>query len=601
AGPPSAAYRARKFVARNRPQVVAAGTVALTLVIGLVGTSVGLARAALARAEAERERQNALAAAETEKVARQAEAEQRKAAEAQTAAANAAKAFLQSVLVQGVPRRATPGRAADPSRTLRAALDWASKDIEGRFAGQPEIAADLRGTIGEAYHGLGAYPAAEGHLRAALNLSETAHGAAHPRTLSSLQYLAELYLDQGDWRTAEVLFKRALEGLEKALGPGHPGTLGCAHGLGTVYLATGDLGSAERLLDRVLAGAEKAPGPDHPDTLTAVFHLAIVYQEKGDTGSAERLLDRVLAGREKALGPDHPDTLASVNHLAKIYLDSGEYSRAEPLLLRALDGQRRVLGPDHPLTLSSVNNLAGLYWSTGRLDRSIPLFEDTLKRQRAVLGDEHPETLRMSANLGVNYKDAGRVAEGVPLLELAYAARAKHPAQLGWVGPELVAAYVKAGRPADAARVVGEGLAEARAKVKPGSPELGNVLAMSGKRLLPLDPAAAEPVLRECLELREKLNPKAWNTANARSLLGAALLLQGKPAEAEPLLVAGYAGLLADRANIPPMPAAQANLPDAADRLVELYAALGKPDEAKRWRAERAKYPFVAPPPRPAK
>ncbi|MBX9582312.1 MAG: hypothetical protein K2X87_18570, partial [Gemmataceae bacterium] len=110
--------------------------------------------------------------------------------------------------------------------------------------------------------------------------------------------------------------------------------------------------------------------------------------------------------------------------------------------------------------------------------------------------------------------------------------------------------------------------------------------------------AAAEPLLRECLELREKLAPGAWTTANAKSLLGGSLLLQGKAVEAEPLLAAGYAGLKADAANIPPVGAD--NLPDAADRLVELYVALNKPDEVKRWRAERATYPFVAPPPRPA-
>lgn len=42
-------------------------------------------------------------------------------------------------------------------------------------------------------------------------------------------------------------------------------------------------------------------------------------------------------------------------------------------------------------------------------------------------------------------------------------------------------------------------------------------------------------------------------------------------------------------------------IPDALDRLVELYRRWGKPDQARRWQAERAKYgPESAPPPRPA-
>ncbi len=39
AGPPSAAYRIRKFVRRNRGPVLAAGLVTLALLVGLIGTA----------------------------------------------------------------------------------------------------------------------------------------------------------------------------------------------------------------------------------------------------------------------------------------------------------------------------------------------------------------------------------------------------------------------------------------------------------------------------------------------------------------------------------------------------------------------------------
>jgi tetratricopeptide (TPR) repeat protein len=45
AGPPSASYRLRKFVRRNRPQVVAAGLVLLAMVAGIVGTTLGMQQA----------------------------------------------------------------------------------------------------------------------------------------------------------------------------------------------------------------------------------------------------------------------------------------------------------------------------------------------------------------------------------------------------------------------------------------------------------------------------------------------------------------------------------------------------------------------------
>ena len=47
---------------------------------------------------------------------------------------------------------------------------------------------------------------------------------------------------------------------------------------------------------------------------------------------------------------------------------------------------------------------------------------------------------------------------------------------------------------------------------------------------------------------------------------------------------------------IPPQGATR--IPDALDRLIELSTGTNKPDEAKKWRAERAKSPEVAPVPR---
>ena len=39
----------------------------------------------------------------------------------------------------------------------------------------------------------------------------------------------------------------------------------------------------------------------------------------------------------------------------------------------------------------------------------------------------------------------------------------------------------------------------------------------------------------------------------------------------------------------------EAEVAEALDRLIELYTATNKPDEVKKWRAERAKYPELAP------
>ena len=64
--------------------------------------------------------------------------------------------------------------------------------------------------------------------------------------------------------------------------------------------------------------------------------------------------------------------------------------------------------------------------------------------------------------------------------------------------------------------------------------------------------AEAESVLRESLAIRQKKQPNRWNTFNAQSMLGGALLGQKKYADAEPLLLAGYDGMKQRRQSIPP-------------------------------------------------
>ena len=44
-------------------------------------------------------------------------------------------------------------------------------------------------------------------------------------------------------------------------------------------------------------------------------------------------------------------------------------------------------------------------------------------------------------------------------------------------------------------------------------------------------------------------------------------------------------------------PQGSIRLPEALDRLIELSTATNKPDEVKKWQAERAKYPKDAPTP----
>jgi len=95
------------------------------------------------------------------------------------------------------------------------------------------------------------------------------------------------------------------------------------------------------------------------------------------------------------------------------------------------------------------------------------------------------------------------------------------------------------------------------------------------------DHAGAEAICNECLAIREQAGPADdWRRYVAMSLLGEALAGQRRRGEAEPLLVEGYE-------RMEPPKGAERHRRAALDRVIRLYEAWGKPEEAARYRSLR--------------
>jgi hypothetical protein len=170
------------------------------------------------------------------------------------------------------------------------------------------------------------------------------------------------------------------------------------------------------------------------------------------------------------------------------------------------------------------------------------------------------------------------------MLEQAHE-RGRGHAELAWVAETLAIRYEAAGQLDKAERLYRESSARARKEFGAEHLRTASALAMLGLNLLKQRKwAEAEPIIRECLEIRTKKDPNTWSTFNTKSMLGAVFLGQKKYPEAEPLLLAGYEGLKAQKAKIPPQ--GKPRLTEAAQRLVQLYEATGKKDEAAKWQKE---------------
>ena len=640
ARPPSAGYRLQKFIHRNKGQVIAASLVLAALLAGIVGTTLGLFEARRQATIADDEKVKAIAAAEKEQQARQREAER---AEGEKKAKDEAirnlefarkgNDILGSVFV-GLDPQADYRTVAELRNALRDNLTNAVKELDGSAIGDPLDMGAMQYRLGVSLMNLGEIQHAITVLTKARDTAQAQLGPDHPITLNSSCTLAICYVMAGQTDLALPLHKETLERRKVTLGPDHPQTLHSMHSLALGYRAAGQLDLALPLLKETLDRRKVTLGSDHADTLRSMYYLALGYKDAGQLDLALPLLKKALERMKDTLGPDNHDTIACMSGLAKGYVEIGQFDLALPLskdvlerrrarfgfdhhstlssmdnlaecyrqmgqpalavslYKEALERFRATAGPDHPSTLITMGNLALGYKVTGHLSLALPLYQETLERKRAKLGPDHPEVITSMNNLALGYDAAGQLDKALPILEEA--ARAIEKRQFRHMHaklilPNTIAAYEEARQyqKADEWRRKWLGFVREQAGIE--SPAYAGELLTWGLDLLKQQKwVEAEAVLRECLAIREKFQPDIWSTFNAQSLLGGSLLGQKKYTDAEPLLRKGYEGMKAREKSMPPR---SPRIPEALDRLIQFYTETNKPDEVKKWQAEKEKLP----------
>jgi tetratricopeptide (TPR) repeat protein len=396
AGPPSATYRLRKFVQRNRTVVTAAAALVAVLVIGIIGTSWGMLWAFAAEQQAIDARDTAQRnenEADKQRKAAVEQSGQRKRAED---AANAEKekalrkademlailGFLQDhVLAASRPRAQHLGLGVNT--TLQEAIDAAEPAIAVKFADKPIVEASVRNVLGLTYW-----------------------YAGHPRK-------------------AVPQFERAFALQKEHLSVNHPDRLQTTSNLGLIYLETGRAPDGLLLLQGVLEIRRKELGPDHLHSLISLDNLAEGYRILRQFDKALELNEEAYRRMLAVLGPDDPDTLIAMQNLAEARDAAGHREDAMALRKEALQRLTAVHGPDHQNTLKCKANLASAYRDHGETAAAIDLLEDVTRRSKTALGAEHPDTMRSMMELAESYQQTGQPDRALPLVDQVIKTRQK--------------------------------------------------------------------------------------------------------------------------------------------------------------------------------
>ena len=530
--------------------------------------------------------------------------------------------------------QASPEKQPDREMKIRTALDNAAEKIGDRFARQPLTEASVRETLGDTYNALGDFAAALKHYERAWALRKEHLGPEARPTLIAQNLVLRGLRQLARFDEAERLAGDALAQQLHALGRRDVITLETMAGLGAMRLEQGRHAEARGLLTEVLALRREVLGPEHLKTLQSMNNLAMCYSALGEEEAAIALSEESLAIRRRIYGPEHPFTLSLLNNLASSYSRSGAIEKASAVYREIYDIRKRVQGPDHPDTLNTLQNLGSDRVRQGLRDEAAELLLEAYAGLVRTLGAEHPQTTMPLMNLGVLRTEQGRFEEAEAYLRQCWDLRRKQLGPDHHLSADTATQFAEtighrgrteeaeaifrttlaqrtAAHGADGFRTLTTANAYGRFLLTQGRLEEGSALlldtanraiaalgmnhvmiadytadAMQGL-LLTHRAAAAEAlgsrVLAAIGQKRAGLSAR-W-LLEAR--LGAARLALGQTAEAEPALVAGYAGMERLRARFAPIDAVKF---DEVQRcLVELYTRQGRTSEVARWQALLAK------------
>ncbi|WP_108646466.1 toll/interleukin-1 receptor domain-containing protein [Polynucleobacter rarus] len=440
--------------------------------------------------------------------------------------------------------------------------------------------------LGNLLETLGRYDEAEPLLRRALAIREKVLGPEHPDTAKSLDNLGYLLGTLGRYHEAELLHNRALAISEKVFGPEHPDTASFLNNLGNLLTNLGRYEEAEPLYKRSQAINEKVLGPEHPSTGANVNNLGLLLTKLGRYEEAEPLLKRALLLTEKVLGSDHPDTTICFKNLGNLLTNLGRYEEAEPLLKRALLLTEKVLGSDHPDTASYLNSLGYLLTNLGRNNEAEPLFRRALAISEKVLGPDHPDTANYLNSLGYLLTNLGRNNEAESLFRKALAIREKvfgpKNSSVGNTLFGLAKCLIEQNRIDEYKESYLREIEMVKKIERIESTSLMTTFSTFGASLrnaIRLDEVA--PSLEKALDLAEKCQVTTGNEINTDLYaLGRVRLLHARYQESEVLFLRCLEiGDFIGNQEVKDM---------IKERLVELYQAWGRPEEADKHKDKEA-------------
>lgn len=506
------AYRARKFIGRNRWGVAMGALAVFALGAGVAGVLVqaGKARVSAARAETEAMRAN----------------EERARAESETRHARVSRDFLASLLAE-----ASPENNRGAKTTVREVLDRSKERISTEFAGQPEMRVEMMTLIGKTYSDLSLYQDGMALLEEAAATADASRDIAPAIRARALAEHAFILLSQSRTKEAEAQAGKAV-----ALFDHDPPDAGLIEALGTLgsslYLQ-GKFDAAlatQRSASDMTARTKGRDSDEYAESLLELSYFLDAAEKPEEAVQAARNALRILEKRHPS--ELEPAVSRALWALGNVLSSAGRDTEAIPLLRRAQVMVAKIYGTDTLKYMRSLQLLGRAELGAGELAAARRHLEQA-SRLLDELAPDHPISVVLQRYLGETMLRQGDARQATRVFQRVLGRLQRNPANgvnLGDTVTTLLArARLAEGDPAAARQLLEAQIPELR---RSGSRQLALALvarselaraegdiALARKSITEAReflPASSVPLARARLSLEEARVSDALGDASGR-------------------------------------------------------------------------------------
>ena len=372
AGPPSAVYKLRKFVRRNRVGVTTGVVVTAALLVGLALATLGFIQAS------------------------------REAAHSQEVAD-----FLQEMLASVDPQEATD-RDVDVARVVARTRELFGDDHSTVAATLSSLALQLQNS--------GKLDAAEPLYHEALRIWRDLHGDEHVSVGITLTRLGRLLGDKGDDEGAEQALREGLDITKDLPGRGRFASCDTRFELAQLLTRRGNLAEAETLL-RDTVRLRREQGSDEGFLIgTALEQLTLVLTTQGKEDEAEKALLETFDAFVPVLPPNSLRVGTLHMGCGQWFRQRGKPEKAEPYLREAVRIYRAHENPPRDYYLAALDGLFQIVRKQEDTAEAISVFHECMENMTYVVGPDHLLVTPHYFGFALSLEARGRDAEAIPLL-----------------------------------------------------------------------------------------------------------------------------------------------------------------------------------------